>query len=257
MRKTFLNSVSGFLMCASLMLASCRTACEVTQVEGERVPIDASWDALADPEMAAMIAPYREKMDSMMHRVVGVSALSMDRERPESLLSNLVADVLRQAAIPLQGKQADMGLINIGGLRNVLTAGEVTCEDIYEILPFENSLCVLTLKGNVLKQLFENIAARGGEGVSGVCLKISKDGKLLEASIGGRPVEEEKLYTLATIDYLAEGNDGMTALTQAQERICPEGATLRGLFMDYVEQEAVAGRKLSAKMEGRITIVTP
>ena len=71
-----------------------------------------------------------------------------------------------------------MGLVNMGGLRNVLTEGAVTCGNIYEILPFENSLCVVTLKGVYLNHLFENIAARGGEGVSGVQLQITKDGKL-------------------------------------------------------------------------------
>ena len=65
---------------------------------------------------------------------------------PESLLSNLIADVLREAAVEVLGKPADMGLINIGGIRNSLTEGDITTENIYEILPFENSLCVLTMK---------------------------------------------------------------------------------------------------------------
>ena len=82
-------------------------------------------------------------------------------------------------------------------------------EDVYEILPFENALCVLTLRGADLRHLFENIAARGGEGVSGVRLTISADGRLLDCSVGGLPVDEERTYTVATLDYLAEGNDGM------------------------------------------------
>lgn len=80
-----------------------------------------------------------------------------------------------------------MGLVNMGGLRNVLTEGPITCGNIYEILPFENSLCVVTLKGVYLKQLFESIAARGGEGVSGVNLRITKSGKLLGATVAGKP----------------------------------------------------------------------
>ncbi|MCQ5273403.1 5'-nucleotidase C-terminal domain-containing protein, partial [Schaalia odontolytica] len=67
-----------------------------------------------------------------------------------------MADVLRGAAVQVLGKPADMGLVNIGGLRNVLTEGPVTCGNIYEILPFENSLCVVTLKGADLNHLFEN-----------------------------------------------------------------------------------------------------
>jgi 2',3'-cyclic-nucleotide 2'-phosphodiesterase (5'-nucleotidase family) len=147
-----------------------------------------------------------------------------------------------------------MGLVNMGGLRNVLTEGPITCGNIYEILPFENSLCVVTLKGVYLKQLFESIAARGGEGVSGVNLRITKSGKLLGATVAGKPVVDDKLYTVATIDYLADGNSDMTALIQAEKRDCPPGATLRGLFMDYVEQQTAAGKKITSRMEGRITV---
>lgn len=178
----------------------------------------------------------------------------MDKGAPESLLSNLVADVLRGAAAQVLGKPADMGLVNMGGLRNVLTEGPITCGNIYEILPFENSLCVVTLKGVYLKQLFESIAARGGEGVSGVNLRITKSGKLLGATVAGKPVVDDKLYTVATIDYLADGNSDMTALIQAEKRDCPPGATLRGLFMDYVEQQTAAGKKITSRMEGRITV---
>lgn len=204
--------------------------------------------------MEAMLAPYKAKVDSIMYRVVGTAAVSMDKSRPESLLSNLIADVLREAAGQVQGGPADMGLVNVGGIRNVLTEGPITCDNIYEILPFENALCVLTLKGTDLKLLFENIAARGGEGVSGVKMEITKDGKLLKATVGGQPVEDDKRYTVATIDYLADGNDGMTALPQAEKRICPEGATLRSLFMQYVERQAAAGKKVTSRMEGRIVV---
>ena len=211
-------------------------------------------DAEPDAEAVALLAPYKARMDSVMYHVVGTAEMSMDRFRPESLLSNLIADVLREAAVEVLGKPADMGLINIGGIRNSLTEGDITTENIYEILPFENSLCVLTMKGSAMKHLFENIAVRLGEGVSGIQLEISKDGKLLQASIAGKPVEDDRDYTVATIDYLADGNDGMTAFLQADKRECPDGATLRGLFMKYVEKQTAAGKKVTSRMEGRVVV---
>ena len=120
------------------------------------VAIDSTWDVNPDAEAMALLAPYKAKVDSIMLRVVGTAEVSMDKGAPESLLSNLVADVLRNAAGQVLGKPADMGLINMGGLRNVLTEGPITCENIYEILPFENSLCVLTMKGVYLKELFNH-----------------------------------------------------------------------------------------------------
>lgn len=235
-------------------LTSCHSVYEVKKVEGRMHPVDSMLEVNQDAEAAALLAPYKMKVDSMMFRVVGTAEMSMDKGSPESLLSNLVADVLRDAAVQVIGKPADMGLVNMGGLRNVLTEGPITCGNIYEILPFENSLCVLVMKGSCLKLLFENIAARGGEGVSGVQLQISGDRKLLRATVAGEPIANDKLYTVATIDYLADGNDGMTALIQAEKRDCPPGATLRGLFMDYVERQTAAGEKVTSRMEGRITV---
>lgn len=254
MKNAYLKSVGGAALASMFLLASCRPTYEVTTVEGRMQPMDATYDAAPDAEAVALLAPYKAKVDSMMYRVVGTAEMSMDKGAPESLLSNLVADVLRDAAAQVIGKPADMGLVNMGGLRNVLTEGPVTCGNIYEILPFENSLCVLVLKGSCLKQLFENIAARGGEGVSGVQLQIGRDRSLLHATVAGEPVADDRLYTVATIDYLADGNDGMTALIQAEKRECPPGATLRGLFMDYVERQTAAGRKITSRMEGRITV---
>lgn len=236
------------------MLTSCHSGYEVTKVEGRRIAIDSTWDVRPDADAVALLVPYKAKVDSIMNRVVGATEMSMDRSRPESLLSNLVANVLRESAVEVLGKPADMGLVNVGGIRNSLPEGPVTTENIYEILPFENSLCVVTLKGSSLKLLFGNIAAKGGEGVSGIQLKISKDGELLQGTIGGKPVEDNQTYTVATIDYLADGNDGMIAFLQADKRECPEGATLRGLFLKYVERQTAAGKKLTSRMEGRVEI---
>lgn len=254
MKRMTLKFLSGVLLVAALLLSSCNSAYKVTKVEGTMVAMDSTWDVNPDAEAAALLAPYKAKIDSIMLHVVGTAEMSMDKAAPESLLSNLVADVLRNSAAQVLGKPADMGLMNMGGLRNVLTKGPVTRENIYEILPFENSLCVLTMKGVYLKELFKNIAACHGEGVSGVQLQITKDGELLQGTVGGSPIDDGKLYTVATIDYLADGNDGMTALPQAEKRECPDGATLRSLFMDYVEQQTAAGKKITSRMEGRITV---
>lgn len=254
MKRISLRLIPVVLLAVTFLLASCHAVYEVTKSEGTMVAIDSTWDANPDAEAMALLAPYKAKIDSVMYRIVGTAEMSMDKGVPESLLSNLVADVLRLAAVKVQGKPADVGLINMGGLRNVITQGPITTENIYEILPFENSLCVLTMKGVYLKELFNNIAARRGEGVSGIRLKITDDGKLLEATVGGRAVQDDALYTIATIDYLADGNDGMTALPQAEKRECPEGATLRGLFMEYVEQQTAAGKKVTSRIEDRITI---
>jgi len=250
----FVPLLPGMALAVCLLLAACRPAYEVTKVEGRLVAMDSTWDARPDSAAVALLLPYVNKVDSAMQHVLGRAAVSMEAGRPESLLSNLIADVLREAAAKTLGRPADMGLVNMGGLRSSLTRGDITLENVYEILPFENTLCVMTLKGRVLRQLFENIAVRRGEGVSGVKLVVSEDGRLLEASVGGQPVDDERTYTVATLDYLAEGNDGMYALRQAESSVCPPDATLRSLFIGYVERLAKQGKAVTARMEGRIVL---
>lgn len=249
-------ALGGLFMCSLLTLATCQSTEKEIVITGELIPIDSIWDKGADEEAIATLKPYQARMDSVMNWVMGTSEMDMESGRPESLLSNLVADVLKQAGEKLlNGKAADMGLVNMGGLRNVITKGPVTCGNIYEVLPFENSLSVLTLKGTTLKMLFEDIARRGGEGVSGVALQISRDGKLLNATIGGKPVVDDQLYTVATIDYLAEGNDGMISLIQAEKRENAPLWTLRRLFMDYVMKQTTQRKALTSKLENRIVVM--
>lgn len=253
MKRSVAIVFSGVALLGVLGLVSCHSSYELTSVSGSMMTVDSKWDTLPDARATALLAPYKGKVDSLMHRVVGVSEMTMGKGKPESLLSNLIADVLRESATQVLGKPADMALVNLGGLRNILSKGEITCEDIYEILPFENSLCVVTVKGSTLLSLFDAIARKGSDGVSGVKLRITDKGNCLNGTIGGKRIEEEKLYTVATIDYLADGNDGMAPLAQAVKRECPEGATLRGLFMDYVERQTAAGKKITSCLDGRVT----
>ena len=254
MKQTYEKLFSGVALMALLMLSSCQSPYKLVNTEGSMITIDSVWDTHPDAEAVALLAPYKASVDSMMYRVVGTSEMTMEKGGPESLLSNLVADVLKGAATQVLGKPADMGLVNMGGLRNILPKGDITVGEIFEILPFENSLCVLTMKGTDMKRLFKAIASLHGEGVSGIRMEISKEGELLNVTIGGQPVKDDQSYTVATIDYLADGNGRMDALLQAEKRVCPENATLRGLFLEYVRKQTAEGKLITSKLDGRISI---
>ena len=106
MKKCYLKIVSGTALAVMFLFASCHSAYEVTKAEGRMQPIDSTYDVAPDAEAMALLAPYKAKIDSMMYRVVGTAEMSMDKGAPESLLSNLVADVLRGAAAQVLGKPA-------------------------------------------------------------------------------------------------------------------------------------------------------
>ena len=239
-----------------LGLSSCNGSASYvpTKIEGNKIAIDSSWDKAPNENAVNILSRYKLGVDSVMNEVVGFAPETLVKNRPESPLSNLVADVLRLAAKETLGKPADIGLVNMGGIRNILPAGDITVGTVFEILPFENSLCILEIKGVAVKELMKNIANVQGEGISNIELKSTASGEVLSAKVGGKLIEDEKMYTVATIDYLAEGNDGMTALMQSESRVCPEGATLRSLFMNYIKYQTAKGSKITAKIEGRMIL---
>ena len=219
----------------------------------ERVEVTSELDAKPSAEAAAVVAPYKASVDSIMVPPLGLSRVAMSAGRPESLLGNWAADVMVEGGTATGLEPADMGLFNVGGLRNNMPEGIVRRGDIMLISPFENYVVVVEMKGEDLLELMRNIAAVRGEGVSSsVRMEITDKGELLSCTIGGKEIDPHRIYTVATIDYLAEGNDKMTALKKAVKRH-EMGILARDIMMEYV----IKHRIIDSKLEGRITIKTP
>ena len=209
----------------------------------ERIEVTPELDAKPSAEAAKIVAPYKASVDSIMAPPLGLSRVAMNAKRPESLLSNWAADVMIEGGTATGLEPADMGLVNIGGLRN-------NRGDIMLISPFENYVVVLEMKGEDLLELMRNIAAVKGEGVSSsVRLEITNDGKLISCTIDGKEIDPKRIYTVATIDYLAEGNDKMYALKKAVKRH-DIGILAREVMMEYVLKHRV----IDSKLEGRIVV---
>ena len=182
----------------------------------ERVEVTSELDAAPSAEAAAIVAPYKMKVDSIMAPPLGMSRVTMNVMRPESLLSNWAADVM------VEGGTAT-------GLERVV---------------------VLEMKGTDLLELMRNIAAVRGEGVSSsVRMEITESGELLSCTIGGKEIDPNRIYTIATIDYLAEGNDKMYALKKAVKRH-ETGILARDVMMESV----IKHRVIDSKIEGRVKI---
>ena len=216
----------------------------------ERIEVTSALDENPSAEAAAIVAPFKASVDSIMAPPLGLSRVAMNPKRPESLLSNWAADVMVEGGTATGLEPADMGLVNIGGLRNNMPEGIVRRGDIMLISPFENYVVVLEMKGKDLLELMRNIAAVKGEGVSNsVRMEITADGQLLSCTIDGKEIDPHRTYTIATIDYLAEGNDKMYALKKAVKRH-DIGILARDIMMEYV----IKHRVIDSKIEGRIVV---
>ena len=155
----------AFLAVLMMAVSACRSHYEVAGMQRSRILVDSRYDIQTDAQVTAFLAPYKHIVDSVMGPVVGRSAKYMTAKRPEGTLSNLLADILVWAAKDYN-EQPDLGLYNMGGVRADLPKGEITYGDVLDIAPFENKIAFVTMSGDALLELFGQIAAVGGEGLS-------------------------------------------------------------------------------------------
>jgi len=250
------NSMKICMASAAMLLMASPCAAQkykVAKVERTRILIDQKWDAQPDAEAAAFIAPYKAKVDSIMTPVVGSTAHDMTRHRPESELSNLLSDILVWGGKAFQ-EQPVFAVYNMGGIRSNLPKGKITVGDVNDMAPFENKICFLTLTGDKVTELFQQIAHRGGEGLShAVRMVISKDGQLKSVTLNGEPIDPKKEYRVATLDYLAEGNDHLEAFKSGTNVLSPKQKenNVRYIIMEYFREMQKQGKSVESRIEGR------
>jgi 2',3'-cyclic-nucleotide 2'-phosphodiesterase (5'-nucleotidase family) len=243
-----------FLFSVTMLLFSCSSSrWVVTSVQGSRIPLDISAEKTADEKMTAMIQPYKELLDAEMNEVIGYAPQAMRAHGPESLLSNFSADIYRLAATNKLNQPVDIAIVNRGGLRTQITAGNVTVGKVFELMPFENELVVLWLRGSELEALLHFFASVNGEGVSGLRMGIS-NGKAVNITIGGEELKPDKLYSIATNDYLAEGNDGMKQLKLAEKKEST-GIKVRDMLMSHIRSLTAAGENVTSVLDGRVSVM--
>ena len=250
-RTTFTWLVTG-----TIALSACASHYQLAGVERSRILIDSTYDAHPDEQAAAFMAPFKHRVDSMMSPVVGSLARYMAAVRPESPLSNLMADILLWTGKAYQ-EHPDFAVYNMGGMRAAFSKGPVTYGDVLDVAPFENKICFLTLKGDKVLELFREMASVGGEAVShGVNLVITKDYKLKSASLNGKPIDPQADYRVATLDYLAQGNDKMVAFKAKTNVVSPQNTenNVRFLIINYFREQTAQGKVVDSEVEGRIVV---
>lgn len=238
---------------ALLALISCKQPYQVVSMTGQYVEIDSTYDVSANNEMTAFVNEFKQELDAKMGVVLGVSEAFMPYGRPESLLTNLTADVMKKYGDEQLPNGADVGVMNVHGHRANLPKGNITVGNLFEIYSFDNTITFLELKGSDLKDMFDAYARIGGAGISSNVRLVIKNKKVKSVTIDGKPIDENRVYNIVTLDYLAGGNDNMSAFTRAIS-VNDTRFTLRDLMMDYVKEQTKAGQQITSTLDGRITI---
>ncbi|MDR0811642.1 MAG: 5'-nucleotidase C-terminal domain-containing protein [Paludibacter sp.] len=239
------------LLCA--LLAGCgQSKMAVTHSSSSLIPVTNAADANADTQYAAYLQPIKDKIDKEMNIVIGYApeALTAGKSTLENPLSNYCTDVYRKASSEYLKQPIDIAIANYGGFRSSIPAGDVTVGTVFQLLPFENELVILWLRGDKLDELLQFFASTGGESELGVTFVISNK-QAVDIKVNGESLDKNRLYRIATNDYCAGGNDKMFALAEYEKRI-NTGIKLRNMLIDYIKKETANGNQVHAELDGRI-----
>jgi len=218
-----------------------------------------------DPDVTKLLEPYVQKADASLKDVVLTTTAPFPFGQKLTRYQEMASgDVLGDAMTSYcrnQGIAVDCAVTNGGGIRSELPAGNVTRGDVLTMLPFDNVLYVLTLKGSDVADLFNFIGSiKQG---AGAWAQVSKEvkytitydasgsGTISGLTIGGQPVDPAKTYKIATNDYMAGGGDGYAAFTKSIDTF-NSSMLLSSVFIDYVKSFRGS---FTPAVDGRITVV--
>ena len=185
-------------------------------------------EAELDSSILSIINPYQLEIEDQMNEVLTYTKNNLTKGKPQSTIGNFVTDLCLDYA------DADICIMNNGGLRTNIDIGPISRGKIYELMPFENELVILELDKNDYMGLLQYIVQRGGEPFSGIKITIDNNGQIISNSWPVNFELGEKVKVL-TSDYLANGGDKMSFFkNKKQYKI---GIKLRDAIIDYCSKK--------------------
>jgi 2',3'-cyclic-nucleotide 2'-phosphodiesterase (5'-nucleotidase family) len=237
-----------------LFLFSCSHQLSVHQINTRNISVDSSTGNI-DSAIQVVVKPYSDSIVYDMSQLVTVSATPLIKGKPESKLTNLVADILLESGINYCNSKKldvrpDVSYVNYGGLRASLPQGEITVGKIFELMPFENEVVLIKVSGESMLRMAERIAARGGEGIAGMKLGI-RNGKVATLMIGSNLVDPFASYWLVTNDYIASGGDQMGMFSDVADRM-NTNLKIRDVLIQTLRERYKRDGMIDVKEDGRI-----
>lgn len=176
------------------------------------ISVDKRLDNRIDTSAEKILQPYRHIVDSLMSIKVAISTIYLDKKGAP--LINLISDFIYEKGKELSGENIDVAIMNKGGIRNSLPKGDISKGHIMMTFPFENFITIMEISGKDLAETFNIIVTRNNAGISkGAEIIFNPQTKeITDIFINGKPIDNNKTYRVATIDYLAGGGDYLSPL---------------------------------------------
>lgn len=235
------------------------------QIEYELIPVtDRFPQEILDIEMIEFLKPYRAVVDSVNNNVIAYSAYDLPKEKTGGL-PNLtadfaytygknVADSLRHENPDFPG--VDLAIMNVGGIRHHMPKGPITEGQILSTYPFSNKLVIVGIEGKDIIEAMKISASKGGEAVSeNVRVVTDPVGKLIRVVVNGEEMDPEKEYVVATIDYVAEGNDDLVSMAN-HRKIWISDDEVSIPILKWIKKQQALGLPIAPDQGSRFVVET-
>jgi 2',3'-cyclic-nucleotide 2'-phosphodiesterase (5'-nucleotidase family) len=236
------------------------TSYTITKIEGKQLPVTAAainrTDNEIDKKIEEYIFPYRSRINKDLDSVLAFCPITLDKKAVnlQSTIGNMMADVVLEYGNKVfekrENKNISICILNNGGIRAILPKGNVTARNGFEIMPFENSLVVIALRGREIRELIAYFVKENqAHPLSGLTFTISKDKEAKNILVQGKELQDDQLYYVGTNDYLANGGDNMSFFSKG-EHTYDLDYKLRNILIDYFKNVTT----VTAKQDNRIVV---
>jgi 5'-nucleotidase len=237
----------------------------VTQWKGSPHPVDGNIQP--SPQFEMKLQAFKKPLEELRQKVIGQTQVKLEGDRAqirtqETNLGNLIADAMLNKLKP---DGAEVALVNGGGIRASIPAGNITLGQILEVLPFNNTVTRLDLTGEQLKQALERGVSEveSGDGafvhVAGIRFTWNPQKApgsrinavtIIDAKGQEKPLDSQAIYRVVTNNFMMKGGDGYQVLTQGENQV-NTGFLLSDVVMDYIRSQS----PINLKIENRINLV--
>ena len=244
------------LILCSISLAAQEYSWESEDMDGSRTAaLEKGEIKLKKNSAAAKTIALVEAAQPAMARVkevIGHSTEALSKSYPQSKLSNWTVDTIMEKVASLSGKKVDVGFANFGGIRVDMPQGDILLDDILSMFPFKNNLVYIEHKGSTLRGIFEWMASTRVQPIGGVEMVV-QDGKLESLLIGGEPLDDDKVYVVATNSFLLYGGDGFFLAKDAVDMKIYDELVLDAM-LESIRKFTAQGRPFEYKLDSRVII---
>jgi len=236
------------LLIAIFFAVSCSTSYKTENVQYSNYRIQQYEEG--SKSLASIVKPYSDSVNKLMNVVIGYNAAPLEKKSQGNTLGFFITDAYLEMAKQKFDPKVDAAFVNSGGIRVPdMPAGTITQEKIFELMPFDNLMVLIKVKGSLLKQYLDTLAANEGVIESGITMQIVNN-TVQQVLVAGKPLDLSADYTIVHSDYVVMN----TGLLKDIHRYT-NGYLLRDALLDYVKFINSQNKKVTVTNIERINYV--